>query len=243
VVRRGAFVVRQRGGEMVADPAGPLVLGAGEYQVCHPGTAGDDCTVLITKPSLLQDALGGAEGRRGTARRRDLLAIALARQAVRRGTDVLERQEGAMLLLSAVARAFRPDDRPRPGRPQRARAEQVRALLGSDPSRRWDLSGIARAVHCSPFHLARQFRAVSGETISDHLLRLRLGLALGRLADGEQDLTALALDLGFAHHSHFSARFRGALGLTPSAAREMLGRGRLDRCSALAADPGGSARS
>lgn len=236
VVHRGIFVARQRSGETVAEPVTPLVLGVGEYQVCHPAAGGDRCTVLIVEPSLLLDAMGCAEGRAGMARRDDLLAIALARRALSLNGDALEQEELGLQLLAAVARAFSPGDRPQLGPPQLARVEQVRALLGSEPAKRWDLSGVARAVHCSPFHLARQFRAVSGETISDYLLRLRLGLALNRLADGEQDLSALALDLGFAHHSHFGACFKRGLGLTPSAARQVLSHGRLDQLRVLLKD-------
>ena len=69
---------------------------------------------------------------------------------------------------------------------------------------------------------------MTGETISRYVLHLRLGLALERLADGERDITALALDLGFAHHSHFSARFHRTFGLTPREARRMLRTGKLD---------------
>ncbi|MGH3302005.1 MAG: helix-turn-helix transcriptional regulator [Streptosporangiaceae bacterium] len=223
-------------------PVAPLVLGEGEYRVSHPGVGGDDCTALIVQPSLLLDATGSAEGRAGTARQDDLLAIALARRTLSHGTDALEQQELGLQLLAAVARAFTLVIRPQLGRPQLARVDQVRALLGSDPAKRWDLAGVARAVHCSPFHLARQFRAVSGETVSDYLRRLRLGLALNRLAEGEQDLSALALDLGFAHHSHFGSCFKRALGLTPSAARQMLSHGSIDQLRALLADPGGTAR-
>jgi AraC family transcriptional regulator len=79
-------------------------------------------------------------------------------------------------------------------------------------------------VDCSPFHLARQFRSITGETIARYLLRLRLAIALERLAEGEDDLMRLACELGFAHHSHFSARFRDVFGLTPSAARELSAR-------------------
>lgn len=241
VVRRGVFAVRQRSGETVAEPVAPLVLGEGEYKVSHPGVGGDDCTVVVVQPCLLLDAMGCAEGRTGTVRQDDLLAVALARSALRHGGDAFEQQELGLHLLAAVARAFATVSGPQLGRPQLARVDQVRALLGSDPARRWDLTGVARAVHCSPFHLARQFRAVSGETISDYLLRLRLGLALSRLADGEEDLSALAVDLGFAHHSHLGSCFRRALGLTPSAARRMLGRGSIDQLRAVLAGPGAGA--
>jgi AraC-like DNA-binding protein len=44
---------------------------------------------------------------------------------------------------------------------------------------------------------------------------LGLARALAELPHAD-DLTALALDLGFSSHSHFSAVFRRTFGLTPS---------------------------
>jgi AraC-like DNA-binding protein len=104
----------------------------------------------------------------------------------------------------------------------RADAERVRALLASRPGARWRLDAIARDVYLSPAHLARRFRAATGESISRYLLRLRLGLALDRLAAGDRDLAGLADELGFATHSHFTARFRSTFGVTPSAFRHEL---------------------
>jgi AraC-like DNA-binding protein len=49
--------------------------------------------------------------------------------------------------------------------------------------------------------------------------RLRLARALDLLAQYD-DLTALALDLGFSSHSHFSAVFRQTYGRSPSEFRE-----------------------
>jgi AraC family transcriptional regulator len=40
-----------------------------------------------------------------------------------------------------------------------------------------------------------------------------------RLVQQETDLAALALDLGFASHSHFSDAFRRAFGVAPSECR------------------------
>jgi AraC-like DNA-binding protein len=37
--------------------------------------------------------------------------------------------------------------------------------------------------------------------------------------DGDDDPTTIALDAGFASHSHFTARFRGFFGCTPAALR------------------------
>jgi AraC-like DNA-binding protein len=51
------------------------------------------------------------------------------------------------------------------------------------------------------------------------LLRLRLHTSLERVAEPRSDLTVIALDFGFASHSHFTAAFRRTFGLTPSALR------------------------
>jgi AraC-like DNA-binding protein len=46
---------------------------------------------------------------------------------------------------------------------------------------------------------------------------LRLRHALERLLERREHITQIALDLGFSSHSHFTAAFRRAFGLTPSA--------------------------
>jgi AraC-like DNA-binding protein len=113
-------------------------------------------------------------------------------------------------------------NRNRLGRAQRLRVEQARELLACAPTRHWSLGALGEALRCSPFHLARKFRAATGETITRYVLRLRLRLALERLAEGERNIALLAIETGFAHHSHFSARFRGAFGITPTEARDLL---------------------
>jgi AraC-like DNA-binding protein len=49
-------------------------------------------------------------------------------------------------------------------------------------------------------------------------VQLRLARALIEVPHAD-DLTALALDLGFSSHSHFTAAFRRAFGQSPSTAR------------------------
>ena len=52
-----------------------------------------------------------------------------------------------------------------------------------------------------------------------YLTQLRLARALTELPHAD-DLTGLALELGFSSHSHFSARFRRAFGVSPSRFRQ-----------------------
>ncbi len=78
------------------------------------------------------------------------------------------------------------------------------------------LAGIAHALCTSPFHLARVFKSQMGLTIHQYLTCLRLRESLPRLAEGEQNLTSLGLQLGFSSHSKFTAAFRREFGVTPS---------------------------
>jgi AraC family transcriptional regulator len=239
LARRGAFIVQTRREPVVVDTNTALVFGLDEeYRVSHPTHGGDDCTVLVLPPDLLEEALGAIPGRQVGVRPLDHMAACLVTRALREpAADQLDAEDAALLLLSSLSRAFaeRTTDGSRLGPAQRLRVEQARALLASSPAARWDLNTLGRALRCSPFHLARQFRAATGETISRYLLRLRLGAAVERLAEGERDIAALAIDVGFAHHSHFSARFRGAFGITPTQAREMLTKRKLDELRAVVA--------
>jgi AraC family transcriptional regulator len=86
-------------------------------------------------------------------------------------------------------------------------------------------------VHCSPYHLACVFRRESGLSIRQYRQRLRLREGLLRVAEGEQNLSALALALGFSSHSHFTDSFRNAFGVAPSACRSALSSRRLEEMS------------
>lgn len=98
--------------------------------------------------------------------------------------------------------------------------EAAKSYLASRLGKRITLDEVARAVHASPFHLARVFQERTGVPVHRYLTRLRLRAALQRLADGAEDLTALALDLGFSSHSHFTDAFRREFGRPPSAVRQ-----------------------
>ena len=102
--------------------------------------------------------------------------------------------------------------------------EAAKTYLAGRMSERVTLDDVARAVGSSPFHLARLFRRRTGAPLHRYLMCLRLRASLERLADGANDLTALALELGFSSHSHFTDSFRREFGRTPSDVRRGAGR-------------------
>jgi AraC-like DNA-binding protein len=108
------------------------------------------------------------------------------------------------------------------GRGPHVAVERARELLNTDPAANLTLAQVAAASGCSAFHLAHCFRRQTGSTLHAYRTRLRMTQALQRLAAGERDITALALDLGYSSHSHFSAVFRRCLGAAPSTLRTNL---------------------
>lgn len=202
VPRRGVFTVHRGRRAITADPMTAVVL-HGEYRVSHPVDGGDRCTVLVLAPELHEEALGQSR-----------VLPAAQRVAISRTSDPLEGEEHALGFVAALAGA--------PPLRGGQRVEEVRELLGAQPTERWTLTAIARVVRVSPYHLARQFRVATGQTISRYLLGLRLASAIDRLHEGEDDLARLAVELGFSSHSHFSERFRSTYGTTPSQLRKIL---------------------
>jgi AraC-like DNA-binding protein len=83
------------------------------------------------------------------------------------------------------------------------------------------LRDLATAVGTSPSHLAAIFKKAEQTTIHQYLVHLRLRRAASLLW-GCDDLTTLALNLGFASQSHFSNAFRRWAGCPPGQYRARL---------------------
>ena len=94
----------------------------------------------------------------------------------------------------------------------------VKELLATSPGS-LSLTQIASRVGASPAYLTDLFRRAEGMPVYRYQLRLRLAMALRRLPEVD-DITGLALDLGFSSHSHFTAVFKSVFGVTPSTYRE-----------------------
>jgi AraC-like DNA-binding protein len=137
--------------------------------------------------------------------------------------DALEAEEVVLALLRAALL----DHVARPGvcSPSTRRLiRRAQEFLGAELANRISLSDVGRAVGASPAYLTDVFRRAEGVSLHQYLTHLRLARALAELPHAD-DLATLALELGFPSHSHFSAVFRRAFGLTPSRFRESTRRG------------------
>lgn len=143
--------------------------------------------------------------------------------------DLLLVEESAVTLLAGVVGSlYEHVSGARPAPPAMTRrnrdaVEDARAHLNATFNTNEGLGAIALAVGTSVFHLCRIFRRASGLTLHAYRHQLRLRSALEPLERPDTDLLALALDLGYSGHSHFTAAFRRQFGIAPSRLRGRLG--------------------
>jgi AraC family transcriptional regulator len=77
------------------------------------------------------------------------------------------------------------------------------------------LADVAKIAGVHPMHLVKLFRRRFGCSLGEYLRRRRVAWACGRLARGEETITSIALDAGFADHAHFTRTFVRVTGSTP----------------------------
>ncbi|MDP3177880.1 MAG: helix-turn-helix domain-containing protein [Spirochaetaceae bacterium] len=78
----------------------------------------------------------------------------------------------------------------------------------------------ARALGITGGHLARIFKAKTGLTFAEYLVRYRMKRAAELLAEGELRIGEVADMVGYADQRHFSSLFRRLVGVTPTEFRE-----------------------
>lgn len=242
-VRRGSFQRTHRGETHVADPNWVLFFnGAETYRYAHPVPGGDDCTILALSPAAALELVArhapadaerperpfrmgqGLASPRAAALQWELLS------ALRHGPPALALDDLAAELAdegvrcAGAARARAAPRTPAARREHRDLAEAAKLSLNRSVASPPSLGELSAGLGCSPFHLSRTFHAEVGLPLRRYHARLRAHAAAERLAAGEQDLTGLALDLGFADHSHFTNAFRQAWGVPPSRFRALRGR-------------------
>ncbi len=80
---------------------------------------------------------------------------------------------------------------------------------------------LARVAAYSPFHFHRVFRGMVGETVTEHVRRLRLERAAHRLKHGDAPIVRLAFEAGYETHEAFTRAFRSHFGCSPTEFRKV----------------------
>jgi AraC family transcriptional regulator len=108
----------------------------------------------------------------------------------------------------------------------RAQVARARKFLRAHVGEPLSLEAVARAAGASPFHFARLYHAITGETVFATLTRLRVEAGALRLGGREEAVSRIALDVGYQTPSSFNKAFRAALGVSPSQFRQASAGGR-----------------
>ena len=216
------------GRHVIGTPSHAVYVAANTpYRISFPGAIGDRALLLRFGDALAfhqRECDGGEDAPSygllppGAMMLRNLLWTRLERG----DADAFEAEALGLDLLDLSLRSMR-GNAPRlrrSARLHRRRAvERVKEAVALAPADRWSVASLAKLAHLSPFHLCRVFRETVGTSVHDYVLQERLAGALDAVLDGGDDLTAIALDAGFASHSHFTARFRRFFGCTPTSLR------------------------
>ena len=87
------------------------------------------------------------------------------------------------------------------------------------------LEELARIACFSMYHFHRIFRGMLGESVREHIRRLRLERAAIRLKQTDMQITEIALEAGYESHEAFTRSFKTHNGFSPSEYRLRSGSG------------------
>jgi len=222
----GAFVWHADGADVFADPTAMLCTQAGEpFRISHP--YGGDQSLVFTPSSRALAHISGLVERTGFSTRRRVLHACSRAQLLAHtlccdpfaSRDVLAADECLLQffehVVSADAVHFTRDDS--------LVGKVLEYVHDTEPSQ-LTLTNIAAAMRVRAAHLTHTFAQRTGRPLYRYVMSLKLARALHRIATRNEDLTHVALDLGFSSHSHLSAVFKARYGLSPSQLRQRCGR-------------------
>jgi AraC family transcriptional regulator len=227
---RGVLVWHVGCDDVVGDANQVLFVSGGErYRLSEPRPGGFSELVITPRPDVLAEITQTAD--------RDLRDHPLFRRRSRRADPRLQSLRtrflywagdpseadplAAEVLLVELVRTALVDDAPRdhPAASSRRLIRRTKEYLEAELASPIRLHHVGHAVGASPAYLTDLFRRVEGISLHRYVVQLRLARALVELPHTD-DLSTLALDVGFSSHSHFSAAFRRAFGCTPSEFRQ-----------------------
>lgn len=254
--RYGTYVREDTFGKLVADPNQILFSNKNQpYDINHPVKREDRSTVILLKSATLLEIASSFDPsvverphkpfpRAGITKTSRLHLAQYWLLNLGRRAPCLEPvaiEEFLLALLGEIlAQVFTTGSagftRGLPGteRAHNDLVQRVQLVLDARFHERLLLDEIAAAAYSSPYHLSRVFKHKTGITIHQYQQRLRLLHAAERMSeDPEEGLDRIALDLGFANHSHFTTVFAKMFRLSPSDFRRSVSGRRLRQMSKI----------
>lgn len=225
VIEEGVHTFWWRGATHLTPPGDIVVVNPSEI---HTGQAARDTgytyRMLYPPTDLLQRVAGDIYGRAWGIPffpRAVIHDPVLARQirdfhlTMERPASALERETRLVQALATLIlrhAELRPPERD--GGPGHAAVRRARAFLDEHFAEEVSLAQLATIAEVSPFYLARAFRAHVGVPPHTYLEGVRVARAKSLLIAGHR-LAQVAFDTGFVDQSHFTHRFKRAVGVTP----------------------------
>jgi AraC family transcriptional regulator len=219
LVLSGSFVARDRHGTSLLAPGALFLIEAGRCFACsHQHGEGDRCLSFKFESDVFERIAHDAGARAEFAHNslpplRELSRLtARARMAMTRPEQM---EEAAFEMVGAAIQLG--------GRLRRAsapihhhgRMTEVLRYMAAHSAAPHKIAGLARMARLSPYHFLRSFKAVTGVTPHQWLLRARLRNAAEKLVGTNAPVTNVALDVGFEDLSNFTRSFRAEFGASP----------------------------
>ena len=97
-----------------------------------------------------------------------------------------------------------------------AKINRVYDFLHQHRFQSYSLNQLSQIANISPFHFHRIFKALSGETIGEYIVRLKLGAACKLLKHTKNNISQIAYDVGFETPAGLSKAFKKRYNISPT---------------------------
>lgn len=225
LVLAGSFVARDQHGTSLLSAGSLFLTAPGRCFTCsHRHGEGDRCLSFQFQPELFEciaheTGVVPALGHNHLPALRDLSRFTARAQVAMQSPEMME--EVALDLAGAALRlAGRQRRVTRSREHHHGRLSDVLRLMAETSATPYTLAELARLARMSPYHFLRSFKAVTGVTPHQWLLRARLRSAAERLATTKTPVTEVALRVGFEDLSNFTRSFRAEFGASPREFRQ-----------------------
>jgi AraC family transcriptional regulator len=221
----GSFVWHAENEDVFADPTALLCTQPGEsYRISHPH-GGDESLVLTPSLQALAHLSERAERAGLAGPRRMIVAPARAQMLAYTlyvdpltSRDAFAADECLLQLFETIAAGASTDRNTHEDVLVRRTLDYVHSTF--EPL--LTLKNVAAAMGVRATYLTHAFARRVGQPLYRYIIGLKLARALHRVTTTDDDLTHIALDLGYSSHSHLSSVFRARYGVSPSQVRNRL---------------------
>jgi AraC-like DNA-binding protein len=125
------------------------------------------------------------------------------------------RQTAVRLLLEVIESAAQ-----HAAPPTSARMNETLRMIWNSPEQSHPLRELAKRTHLSVSQFKSRFKAETGISPWQYVLKARIEAAKERLTAGNEPITQIAMQLGFASSQYFATVFKRITGVTPRAYRQ-----------------------